>query len=196
MLLKRIFLIYVLSLSTSAFSAPADTRKGIKMTPDVALALVKQWCKTARCDMRKMTVRPNGDFAGVFGAAEIKYRAADQAMMVLGLVFVDASLLLKAPALFEKLKRVGDREKSTLGGGYFFIDMEPYEIKTPTLNLRQDYAGTVPAPEDFVARVDSLMEWSTYWRKQRYPEVGDKTEEELIREAPDIESWVLEKRRR
>lgn len=167
-----------------------------EMNSERALVLTQAWCKRVREPFDNVSVSPNGDFRGVFGAAEIFYSSQEKRLRILGLVVYDASLMVKRSEFFDEVKRAGDREPSTLGEGYFFLEKTPYKAEAPQLTLRKDFTDGVIKPEQFIKEVDWLMDWATYWRKQRYHQVSEESEEQLIREAPEIESWAKKNRLR
>lgn len=158
------------------------------MSLEQALLLTKAWCQEARESFDKLKVSSDGDFRGVFGAPEIVYSAKNKKLSVQGLIINNASLLLEHPEFFNEIKRAGDRERYTLGEGYFFIDQLSQDTKTPQLTLRKDFSDGSVSTRQFVLEVNWLMRWSTYWRLQRHHEVGAASEEELIKQAPGIEA--------
>ena len=159
------------------------------MTTDQALALTKAWCAEARESFEDhLRVDPNGGFKGVFGAAEVTYDADKRVLHVDGLVNYDASLLVEYPVFFDEVKHVGDRQPYTLGEGQFYLHKQPHKAPAPQLTLRKTFTNGSIAPSRFVAEVDWLMQWSTYWRTQRYLQVGEKDEADLLKEAPGIDA--------
>ncbi|MDB5259860.1 MAG: hypothetical protein JWN37_91 [Candidatus Nomurabacteria bacterium] len=136
------------------------------------------------------------DFKVILGAAEFSYSANDGQFSVFGLVVNDAHLMIKRKEFFDEVKRAGDREPSTLGEGYFYINEQPLNSGMPQLVLRKDFKDATLSEDRFVKEVDWLMEWATYWRKQRYLEVSGKSEEDLIKEAPQIEARAKRERPR
>ena len=166
------------------------------MNLDEAILLTKAWGREANVSFEEATILPNGDFRGVFGAAELIYSAQEKTLFAQGLIQQDASLMVEFPAYFEQFERAEKREPSTTGEGYFYVEPHPYESETPQLTLRREFRNGSMQPRQFVKEVDWLMEWSTYWRKQRAAEVRKKPEEELIQEAPQIEAWARKNRPR
>ena len=161
-----------------------------EMSADQALLLTKAWCQEARASFDQVKVSSNGDFRGVFGAAEIAYTSDQKRLLVEGLIINDATVMAEYPELFEEFERVGNRESYTLGEGNFYIEKKPFGKAVPQLTLRKDFVDGSIKPKQFVLEVDWLMRWSTYWSLQRSRDVRTKREEELIKQAPGIEAWA------
>lgn len=167
-----------------------------EMSADRALILTRAWAASIGESLENMTVSPNGDFRGLFGAAEIVYSSRDKMLSAMGLVDIDATPMLEDQEFFDEMKRTGEREPSTMGEGYFYIEKTPFNARLPQLTLRKDFTNAMLEPKRFILEVDWLMEWATYWRKIRSVQVVSKPEEELIREAAGIEEWVKKNRPR
>lgn len=171
----------------------------VPMTLDQAIALARTWGREVKEPFSNAQVFPNGDFRGQFGGAELYYLAVDSTLYAQGLVQSDASLMAEDPEDFDEMKRAGDREPSTMGEGKFYLERtphKPHKAGTPKLALRKAFRNGAIEPRQFVVEVDWLMEWSTYWRKQRSIEVQTQPEAELIQEAPEIEAWAKKNRPR
>ncbi len=160
------------------------------MNLEHAILLTKAWCTEARESFDKIKVSPNRDFRGVFGAAEIVYSAYDKKLSAEGLIIRDASLQVKYPEYFDKIRNTGNREPYTMGEGYFYIEKTPFDGTSPQLTLRKDFQDGSISAKQFVLEVDWLMNWSTYWRLQRSHTISGIHEAELIKQAPGIEAWA------
>ncbi len=166
------------------------------MTNDKALALTKAWCVEAHEQLgNHLKVSSNGDFSGVFGAAEITYVAQAKKLYVDGLVNYDASELIEYPELFDDFERAENREAYTLGEGRFHILNTPGR-EHPQLTLRKEFSDGSVTVNQFVKEIDWLMQWSTYWRLQRSYDVNTKSEEELVREGAKLDAWARKNRPR
>lgn len=190
-----LFVVFLVALFTSCVQTTHQATP-IDMDLDRSIYLTQAWCKEVKESFNTASVSANGDFKGVFGAAEISYSSQQKKLSVYGLVNYNAGLMVKYPAFFNDLKRVGQRELYTLGEGYFYLNKEPFNAENPQLTLRKDFTDGTISAEQFVIEVDWMMGWSTYWRKQRYLKVGEETEEQLAKEAPDIEAWARKNRPR
>ena len=158
------------------------------MDLDKALLLTKAWCDEAHESFSKVEVAANGDFGGVLGAPDIIYSAQDKRLTVLGLVINNASVMVELPEVFHKFEQISEYEPYTLGEGHFYIEKTPMSQKEPQLTLRKDFTDGSISPVQFVKEVNWLMQWSTYWRKNRSYDVLTRRIEELIKESPAIEA--------
>ncbi len=158
------------------------------MTLDRAIFLTQAWGKRTGDSFDQATIAPNGDFRGVFGGAEIAYIATRKTLLVEGLIIQDATVLVEDEELLDEIKRVGNREPYTRGEGYFFIELTPLDYANPQLTLCKDFVDGAIEPAQFVREVEWLLEWATHWRRVRYPQLIVQTEEEQIRQAPEIEA--------
>ncbi len=190
--LRRLWLAGLASsgLVVSACTKAPQTTQPTEMNLDRAILLTKAWCNRSRESFDKAKVSANGDFRGVFGAAEIIYSTNDKKLSVEGLVIHNATVMSEYPELFDRFKRAGERELYTLGEGYFYIEKTSTDGSTPQLTLRKDFQDGSINTRQFVLEVDWLMRWSTYWRLQRGHTVFGASEEQLTKDAPGIEAWA------
>ena len=168
-------------------SRPEQTQPTI-MDIDKALLLTKAWCDEVHESFTQVEIADNGDFRGVLGAPDIIYSAQEKRLTVLGLVINNASVMVELPEVFEDFEQVGKYEPYTLGEGYFYIEKTPMSQKKPQLTLRKDFTDGSISPVQFVKEVNWLMQWSTYWRKNRSLDVLGKPVEELVKKSPSIET--------
>ncbi len=117
-------LLYFFTLSCASKTMPTD------MTLDQAIRLTQAWGEYVHEPFEQATISPNGDFRGLFAGAEIAYNAKEKILVIEGLVIHDASILVKAKEFFDEIKRAGDREPSTRGEGYFYIETTLWNILT------------------------------------------------------------------
>ena len=166
-----------------------------------ALAMVQTWMTESRASERdivgSMKVDLNGGFLVLIKGAIFRYDPAQHRLLVSGLVGYDVKTLGKYPDKWQFLLRVGQREHNTMmyGEAQFELLREPlFNYKPDVVLLTKIYTERLTDGKKLGVQITWLLLDANYWFVNRYNEIMGKSEEELIKEAPGINEWMLKNR--
>lgn len=190
--------------STKTENTNTTENIGTGITQEEALRLMKAWGVTGvGVSYSRNEKNTNGAFSVASGGAYFRYDPNSKILLVSGLVAERlGNYFSLTPDEWDALTRASIREKSTLAEGKLELIKEPIlnlwkpEIVLLTKSFHDDKVND----RRFVSEVNWLLEWSTYWRNRRFPEIileGRVDEEDkLKKEAVEINSWVAKNRQR
>jgi hypothetical protein len=173
------------------------------MEQNDALAMVQTWITESRATERdiigSMKVDLHGGFLVRIKGAIFRYEPTKHRLLVAGLVGYQVDMLSLYPELWQKLIRVGQREYTTMmyGEAHFELLPQPlFDLKPDVVLLTKPYTERLTDGRKLSVQIRWLLSDADYWFVNRYNEAMGKTEEELIKEAPGINEWMLKKRPR
>ena len=161
------------------------------MEVNTALRLVQAWGRESG-DMRfigQLKVDSRGGFLTQASGAFFRYESDKGRLLVSGLVGYNVLIHTKYPETWQELLGAGMRERATLGEGSFELyPHQLFHLKPDVILLTKSFIDDVADPKQFAVEVRWLLSAANYWLIKRYSEVAEKQEDELIREAPGINS--------
>ncbi|MDB5259862.1 MAG: hypothetical protein JWN37_93 [Candidatus Nomurabacteria bacterium] len=171
------------------------------LTIEDAQAIVKLWIKESNAAPLNITGSlesdlPKGLPVRVKGAI-FRYDAEKKQLLVSGLVRYDIKTLSKYPVLWDRLVRIGQREYTTMmyGEAQFELLREPlFDLNPDVLLLTKTYTAPITNGKNLQIQIGWLLSDADYWFVNRFNEINAKTEEELIKEAPGINEFMLKNR--
>ena len=168
-----------------------------------ALAMTQAWITDVGADERdivgSLRVDKTGAFLAQIKGAYFRYMPADKVLLVSGVVGDDLKSLGMFPRKWQRLVEIGRREYTTLmyGEAEFELYRDPLlGLKPDVVLLTKTYHDRLTDGRLLGIQIRWLLLDANYWFVNRYNEVMSKTEEELIREAPERNEWMLKNRPR
>ena len=176
-----------------------NTETGI--TLESAKEMVKLWIIESRANEHDIIGSIDIDFPQglpiLIKGAIFRYDPAQHRLLVSGLVRYDVKTLGKYPDKWQFFLRTGQREHNTMmyGEAQFELLRQPlFNYKPDVVLLTKVYTERLTDGKKLGVQITWLLLDANYWFVNRYNEIMGKTEEELIKEAPERNEWMLKNR--
>lgn len=171
------------------------------MNSDQALLLVDGWAKAKgrSAALRTIVVESTGDFHVEIGAASFRFSQKAAVLLVSGYVASGQRDLLIdkiGQQTWHYLTSIAALQPATLGDGQLelYTGTADPTTKKPAVYLTKTFASAPRSVEQFVAEINWLARWATYWRDERWDEVfAGQPRAQLEAEARSAQSWAVEK---
>lgn len=131
-------------------------------------------------------------------AIAFRYDSDKQTLSMSGLVAQDMKILSMYPAKWEILQNIGVREYTTMMYGEAHFELyagKIFNADPDVVLLTKTFSEPLLDKHQLTVQSQQLASDATYWRKGRFGEVVTmgKTEDELIKQSPGINEFMLTK---
>ena len=178
---------------------PESHTPGTPMSLEDAQAMVQLWITESNATniVGSVEADPQGSFLIRVGGAYFRYSPKAKALLVSGVVGYEIRSFGMFPDEWQRFTEIGRREYATLmyGEAEFELYREPlFGLPPDVILLTKAYHERMTDGQLLGIQIRWLLLDANYWFVNRYNEVMSKTEEELIREAPAQNEWMLKNR--